>query len=60
MILHEELDREEGFLVCFFCMGLVKGNGDTKDFDVVLAVSKMIQESLEHEFLMFSCLASKF
>lgn len=41
-------------------MVLVKGNGDTKDFDVVLAVSKMIQESLEHEFLMFSCLASKF
>lgn len=48
------------FLFVFFCMVLVKGNGDTKDFDVVLAVSKMIQESLEHEFLMFSCLASKF
>ena len=59
MILHEELERR-GFLFVFFFTGLVKGNADTKDFDVVLAVSKMIQESLEHEFFMLSCFASKF
>lgn len=62
MILHEELEKV--FYVwlvlfcCFFLHGV--GKGDIRDFDVVLAVSKMTKESLEPEFLVFSCLASKF